>query len=103
MAESGEAEVDDLDHICVVFYEHIVKLDIPVCNAPGMQIVEGFRDLLEEAATDALFYLSVRALLLDVLVQRYAFDVVGYQTDLLAGFNDVVHSNNVRMIDFLER
>lgn len=102
LAKSCEAKIYYLDHVCVVFYQHVVELDISVSNAFVMQIIKSFSDLLEEAAADALLHLAIRALLFDVLVQRYAFNVIGHEANLLTCFNYVVHSDYVRVINFLQ-
>ena len=67
-----------------------------------MQIIESLSNLLEESAADALLHLPIRALLLHVLVQRYALNVICDKANLLTSFNYIVHSDYVRVIDLLE-
>ena len=67
-----------------------------------MQVVKGFCDLSEKASAGRFFDLAVCALLLDVLVQRDALDVVGDDANLFVGFDQVVHFDDVRVVNLLE-
>jgi hypothetical protein len=67
-----------------------------------MQVIKSLGNLLEESAADALLDLPIRALLFDILVQRYAFNVISNQAYLLASFNYIVHSDYVWVINFLK-
>lgn len=102
-AESSKTEVNDLDHISLFFDQNVVKFDVSVRNTFVMKVIKSFYDLFEEPAADRFFHLSVCALLLDVLVQRDAWDVVCYDADGLACFYQIVHLDDVRVIDLLQR
>lgn len=52
-----------------------------------MEVIKCLGNLFEETAANFFFDLPVRALMLDVLVQRDAADVVGHDADLLRGLD----------------
>jgi hypothetical protein len=56
-------------------------------NTLMMQIIECFTDLFEEPPTHILLNLSIDTMVLDVLVQRYARNVVCYNANLLVCFD----------------
>lgn len=102
LAESREPKVNYFDHVCFVLDENVVKLHISVCDSSHVEIVEAFRDLLEEAAAYILFDLSVGALLLHVLVERNALDEIGDDANLLARLDQVVHTDDIGVIYALQ-
>lgn len=67
-----------------------------------MQIIKCLSNLLEKSPTDALLDLAVCALLFNVLMQGYALDVVCDEAYLFTSLNNIMHPNNVRVIDFLQ-
>jgi hypothetical protein len=70
-----------------------------VRNTFLVKIVKSLRDLLEESAAHWLFDLAVGALLLDVLMQTYAADVVGHDANCLRGFNQIMHLDDIGVIN----
>lgn len=68
-------------------------------NPIRMQIVEGLYNLLEKSSTCGLFDHSVGTLSLNILVNTYATDIISNDTYLLCRFNEVVHFNNIGMVD----
>ena len=95
-------KINNFDHIRLVFYENIVKLNVPMSNSSGMQEVKCFYDLFEKLPTNRLFHLSVGALLLHVLMQRYALDVICDDADLFGCFYQIMHLYNMWVIYFLQ-
>ena len=67
-----------------------------------VKIVKSLRDLLEESAAHRLFHLAVGALLLDILVQTYPTDIVGHDANCLRGFNQIMHLDNVGVINLFQ-
>ena len=67
-----------------------------------VKIVKSLRDLLEKSAAHRLFHLAVGALLLDILVQTYAADVVGHDANCLRSFNQIMHLDDVRVINLFQ-
>lgn len=67
-----------------------------------MEVIKGLCDLLEESAAHWLFYLAVGALLLDVLVQTYAANVIRHDANCFRGLNQIMHLDNVRMINLFQ-
>lgn len=67
----------------------------------GMKVVESLDNLFEEASACALFDHPVGALLLHILVKRNPLDVVCHDTNLLACFDEIVHFDDVWVVDFL--
>ena len=102
LTKSCEAKIYYLDHICVVFYQDVVELDVPMRNTFVMQVIKSFSDLLEEAAADALLHLPICTFLLHILVQRYALNIIRDKANLFSSFNYIVHSDYVRVVNFLE-
>lgn len=102
LTKSSEAKVNNFDHVCFVFDEKVVQLDISVSNALRMQVLERLSNLLKISPAYVFLYLSVDALVLHVLMQRDPRDVVSHDADLFAGFNQVVHPDYVWVIDLLE-
>ena len=68
-------------------------------NPFRMQIIKGFSYLLEEPSAHTFSHLAVCALLLHILVQARAGYIVGDDAYLLRGFYQVVHPDDVRVID----
>lgn len=56
-------------------------------NALVVKVIECFRDLLEEFTAYRFFYLAIRALLFDVLVQANATNKVSYDANGFGSFN----------------
>lgn len=71
-------------------------------DASVVQVVKAFGYLLEKASTSRLRHLSVHAALLNKLMERDAADVIGNDGDLFGGLDEIVHSNDVRVVDLLE-
>ena len=67
-----------------------------------VKVVKRLTNLFEELSADRFFDLPVRALLLDILVQRYALNHICDDADLFARFNEVIHLDDVWMINLLE-
>jgi hypothetical protein len=67
-----------------------------------MQIIEGLYNLLEKSSTYGFLDHSVGTLSLYILVNTYATDIIGYDTYLLCRFNEVVHFDNIGMVDLSE-
>ena len=103
LTEGGKAKVNDLDHVRLVLDEHVVELEVAVRNTTRMKILERLGHLLEEASAHALLDDTVRALRLHVLVQRDAGNVVHHDADLLLRLYQVVHPDDVRVVDLLQR
>eukprot|EP00356_Strombidium_inclinatum_P004515 CAMPEP_0170487398 /NCGR_PEP_ID=MMETSP0208-20121228/6218_2 /TAXON_ID=197538 /ORGANISM="Strombidium inclinatum, Strain S3" /LENGTH=253 /DNA_ID=CAMNT_0010761661 /DNA_START=337 /DNA_END=1098 /DNA_ORIENTATION=- len=101
-AEGGESEINNFYHVRCVLDQDIIELDIPVSDALVMQVVEGLSDLLEEATAGGFFYLAVGALLLDELVEADTTNIISYYANLLAGFDQVVHLDDVGMVNLPE-
>jgi hypothetical protein len=58
-----------------------------MCDSFAMQVVKSLSDLFKEPPASSFLNLSVSALLLDVLMQTYSFNVVSDYANLFAGFN----------------
>ena len=82
-AKCRKSKVDDLDHVRFILYQNIVQLDITVSDSSRVQEIERFCDLPEELTTNRLFDLSVGALLLHVLMQRNALNIICHDANLL--------------------
>jgi hypothetical protein len=67
-----------------------------------VQVVESLDYLFEEPPAGGLLDLSIGALLLDVLVERDALDVVGDDADLPGCLDEVVHFDDVGVVDLLQ-
>ena len=48
-----------------------------------MEVIKGLRNLFEESTAHWFFHLAVGALLLDVLVQTNAANIIGYDANCL--------------------
>lgn len=101
-AEGRKPKVNDFDHICFFFYQNVVKFDISVSDTFVMKVVKRFNDLFVKPSTDGFLDLPVGTLLFDVLVERYALDVVSNNADGFTSFNQVVHFDDVWVVDLLQ-
>ena len=70
-------------------------------NSFSVKIVKTLRNLLEEPSAYRLFYYSVGALLLYILMKTYASNEISNDTYLLISFDQIIHLDNVWMVDFL--
>ena len=70
-------------------------------NPLMMQVIECFANLFKETPTYIFLDLSIDTLMLDILMQGYSRDIVGHYANLFVCFDQIVHSNNVWMIDLL--
>jgi hypothetical protein len=68
-----------------------------------VEVIKCLGYLFEKAAAHGLFYLSVRALLLDVLVETDSTNEIRDDTYGLRCFYQVIHFNDVWMVYFFER
>lgn len=102
-AEGSESEVNDFDHVGLIFDENIIQFNVSVGDPFVVKVVECLNDLLEESATGSLLDLTVGALLLDILVQRDASNVVCDDADLFAGLDEVIHFDDVRVVNLFQR
>ena len=67
-----------------------------------MEVIKSLCDLLEESAAHWLFHLAVGALLLDVLVQTNAANVISHDANCLRCFNQIMHLDNVGVINLFQ-
>lgn len=71
-------------------------------NPIRMQIFKSLYNLLEKSSTYGFFHHSICTLSLNILVNTYATNIISYDTYLLCRFNEVVHLNNIGMVDLSE-
>lgn len=71
-------------------------------NSIRMQIFKSLYNLLEKSSTYGFFHHSICTLSLNILVNTYATNIISYDTYLLCRFNEVVHLNNIGMVDLSE-
>lgn len=70
--------------------------------ASSVEVVEGFGNLLEETTAGGLADLPIGAVVLDVLMETDATDVVGYNTDLFTSLYQIMHPDDVGMVYLLQ-
>ena len=68
----------------------------------SMQVIKAFCDLLKESPADRLFDDSVGAHVLDILMKRDALNVVHNNADLLLCLYQVMHPDDVWVVDLLQ-
>lgn len=73
-----------------------------MCNSSRMQIVKSFYNLPKKLSANWFLYLSVSALLFHVLMKRNSLDHVSYDADLLSCFDQIVHFDDMWMVNFLK-
>ena len=67
-----------------------------------MKVIKCLGNLLEKLATDRLLDLAVGALLLNILVERDSRNVVSNNADLFTGFDQIIHLDDMWMVDLLQ-
>ena len=102
MAEGSETKIYDLDHVGVVFNQNVVQLYVSMSNPLGVQVVEGFNNLLKKPPAGWLLDLPVGTLLLYKLVQANTSNIISHDTYFSVSLNQVVHLNYVGVVDFPE-
>lgn len=100
--KGGKTKIYNFDHVSLVFYKNIVKLNVPMSNSSCVQIVKCFYDLSEKLPANRLFHLSICALLLDVLMKRYTLNIIRNDADLFSRFYQIVHLYDVWVVYFLQ-
>lgn len=101
-AKSSKSEIDNFDHKSFILDQDIIQLNVSVSNTFLMEVIKGLRNLFEESSAHWLFHLAVGALLLDVLVQTNAANIIGYDANCLWSFNQIMHLDNVRVINLFQ-
>ena len=82
-AKSSKSEINDFDHKSLILDQDIIQLYISVRNTFLMEVIKCLCNLLEESTAHWLFHLAVGALLLDVLVQTNAANIISHDADCL--------------------
>lgn len=71
-------------------------------DSASMQVIKAFCDLLKESPADRLFDDSVGAHVLNILMKRNALNVVHDNADLLLCLYQVMHPDDVWVVDLLQ-
>lgn len=98
--ETCKAKVDNLDHSGFFFDKYVVELDVSMRYALGVEILESLGYLLEESSAGWLLHYPVRTMSLHIVVHTYAVYKVCYYAYLFLSFYQVMHFNDVWMVNF---
>jgi hypothetical protein len=95
----AESEINDFDHVGLLFNQNIVQLNVPVRYILSVQVFHTLCYLLKHSPTLGLIdFPSGTPYVFDVLLEGNAIDEVSYQIDLPLCVHQFMHPNYIRMI-----
>ena len=106
-AHHREPKVYDLNHVRLIFYEDVVKLDVPVSYILPMHVLHRLCNLLKYSPTLNLAKPLIRSgptttLVLNQLLERDALDILRHYVNLPARFDKFDQLDDVRVVQLLE-